>query len=136
MNVAKLACYDVRSDDRGRFCGLVVGDHVWREINFFYTRAGTKRGGHYAARSSELVFLMKGEVEVTLRDVRDPRDVATLTLRPGEGVIIPPYVCRTFLYTQDGEALACRDVPLDETGPDIPFDGTAVAAAAVGAAGS
>lgn len=124
MNIEKFSYYDVRADDRGQFRGVVVGGHPWREINFFVTKAGMKRGGHYAEKSSELVFLMKGEVEVTLRDVRDPADVLRLTLQPGEGVVIPPYVCRTFVYTRDGEAIACRDIPHQETGPDLPFDGS------------
>jgi hypothetical protein len=36
-------------------------------------------------------------------------------------VIIPPFVCRTFVYAEDGEAITCRDIPHSETGPDIPF---------------
>lgn len=123
MNIDKFSYYHTSADDRGRFCGVAVGGQVWREINFFYTKAGMKRGGHYAEKSRELVFLMKGEVEVTLRDVREPADVVRLTLQSGEGVVIPPYVCRTFVYTQDGEAIACRDIPHAETGPDVPFDG-------------
>ena len=93
---------------------------MWREINFFYTNAGMTRGGHYADDSLELVFLMKGRAEVTLHSVQDPHDVVRLTLRPGEGIIVPPFVCRTFNYVEDGEAIACRDVPHDETGPDQP----------------
>jgi dTDP-4-dehydrorhamnose 3,5-epimerase-like enzyme len=120
MNIDKFSYYQTCADDRGRFCGVTVG-RQWREINLFYTKAGMQRGGHYAEKSSELVFLMKGEVQVTLRDVLHPSDVVQLTLQPGEGVVIPPYVCRTFVYTQDGEAIACRDIPHDETGPDVPF---------------
>jgi dTDP-4-dehydrorhamnose 3,5-epimerase-like enzyme len=122
VNIKKFTYHHTHADDRGRFCGVVAGSQAWREINLFYTHAGMKRGGHYAEKSSELVFLLKGEVEVTLRDVRDPDDVVRLTLQPGEGVVIPPHVCRTFVYTRDGEAIACRDVPLEETGPDVPFD--------------
>jgi dTDP-4-dehydrorhamnose 3,5-epimerase-like enzyme len=121
MKIDKFSYYDTRADERGQFCGVVVGGQSWREINFFYTKAGGRRGGHYAEKSYELVFLMKGQVDVTLRNVRDPTDVVQLTLRSGEGVLIPPYVCRTFVYSEDGEAIACRDIPHDETGPDIPF---------------
>ena len=67
-------------------------------------------------------FLTKGRVEVTLRDVRNPEDVVKLTLGPGEGVVIPPLVCRTFHYAEDGEAISARDIPHSETGPDIPFE--------------
>jgi len=120
MNIDKFSYYQTSTDNRGRFCGVTAG-RQWREINLFYTKAGMQRGGHYAEKSSELVFLMKGEVQVTLRDVLHPSEVVQLTLQPGEGVVIPPYVCRTFVYTQDGEAIACRDIPHDETGPDVPF---------------
>jgi hypothetical protein len=133
MNIEKFSFYSVRADDRGRFCGVAAGRQAWREINFFYTRAGMTRGGHYADKSCELVFLMKGRVDVTLQNVKDPREVVRLTLLPGEGVIVPPFVCRTFTYVEDGEAIACRDVPHDETGPDLPFtaadDGAGVAGA-------
>jgi len=121
MTINKFSYYDTRADARGQFCGVVVGGQNWREINFFYTKAGGTRGGHYAEKSYELVFLMKGQVDVTLRSVRDPADVVQLTLRSGEGVLIPPYVCRTFVYSEDGEAITCRDIPHEETGPDIPF---------------
>jgi dTDP-4-dehydrorhamnose 3,5-epimerase-like enzyme len=122
MNIEKFAFYDVRADDRGRFCGLVVGGQTWREINFFITKAGGRRGGHYATQSLELVFLLKGRVDVTLRDVRNPTDVVRLTLLPGEGVVVPTYVSRTFDYIEDGEAISCRDIPHAETGPDVPFE--------------
>jgi len=122
VNITRVSYYDVRSDERGSFRGVLASDAVWREINFFYTRAGMRRGGHYAEQSCELVFLLKGEDEVTLRHVRNPDDVLRLTLRPGEGVVIPPFVCRTFVYSEDGEAIACRDVPHSETGPDVPFE--------------
>jgi dTDP-4-dehydrorhamnose 3,5-epimerase-like enzyme len=121
MTFDKFSFYETRADDRGQFCGIVVGDKVWREVNFFYTKAGMRRGGHYAEKSYELVFLMKGQVDVTLQSVRDPADVTTLTLNAGEGVLIPPFVCRTFRYSADGEAIACRDIPHAETGPDLPF---------------
>ncbi|HVV16482.1 MAG TPA: hypothetical protein VHH90_04700 [Polyangia bacterium] len=122
MNIQKFSYYDTRSDGRGSFRGVIGGDDVWREINLFFTRAGMMRGGHYAERSCELVFLTKGRVEVTLRDVRNPEDVVKLTLGPGEGVVIPPLVCRTFHYAEDGEAISARDIPHSETGPDIPFE--------------
>ena len=122
MNIQKFSFYDTRADERGKFCGVVENGGAWREVNVFYTRAGMRRGGHYAEKSRELVFLLKGQVELTLRDVRNPADVVRLTLRAGEGVIIPPFVCRTFVYAEDGEAIACRDIPHNETGPDVPFD--------------
>jgi dTDP-4-dehydrorhamnose 3,5-epimerase-like enzyme len=121
MTVNKLSFYETRSDGRGSFWGIVGGNEAWREINFFHTKAGMKRGGHYAEKSCELVFLVKGRAEVTLRDVRNPEDVVRLTLTTGEGVIIPPFVCRTFEYAEDGEAITCRDIPHSETGPDVPF---------------
>jgi dTDP-4-dehydrorhamnose 3,5-epimerase-like enzyme len=122
MNIRKLTHYDVRADGRGSFRGVITGMDSWREINLFHTKAGMRRGGHYAETSIEMVFLLKGRVEVILCDVKNPSDIVRLTLRPGEGVVIPPFVCRTFVYAEDGEAIACRDIPHHETGPDVPFD--------------
>jgi dTDP-4-dehydrorhamnose 3,5-epimerase-like enzyme len=114
----KLSSYAHRSDDRGSFLGL-VNEGSWREVNYFRTRAGAVRGKHFSKETHEVVFLLKGEVEVELQDVNDPTQRVTFRLREGEGVEIMPYTYRVMRYLTDCEQITLLDKPFDEMNPDF-----------------
>lgn len=118
MNVHIVKRYMDRSDERGRMVGLVnSGD--WREVNYVETRAGRTRGGHYHRETHELVFVLSGEIEVELRSVHDASDVATVSLKSGEGLRVDPFVLHTMRYTRDTVHVSLLDRPFDPDQPDL-----------------
>ena len=118
MIVKKLSSYAYRSDERGSFLGL-VNEGNWREVNYVRTRAGAVRGKQFSKETHEVVFLLKGEVEVELQDVHDPIQRATFRLREGEGVEIRPYTYHVIRYLTDCQQITLLDKPFDETNPDL-----------------
>jgi len=122
MDVNIVRSYMDRSDDRGRMVGIVNSGH-WREANYVETKAGRVRGGHYHKDTHELVFIVSGAVEVELRSVHDADDVATLSLGPGEGLRVDPYVLHTMRYTRDTVHVSLLDRPFDPDQPDLHLPG-------------
>src|SRR5689334_9565402 len=100
MDNKKVSCYAHFSDARGEFFGL-INHGEWQEINYVVTRAGEIRGNHFHKDTREMVFLLKGEVEVQLKDINDPAQNITFTLKQGEGVEVQPYVLHTMRYLTD-----------------------------------
>ena len=118
MIAKKLSVYARRSDGRGSFLGL-VNEGNWREVNYFCTRAGSIRGEHFSKETHEVVFLLKGEVEIELQSVSDPSQRMTFRLREGEGAEIMPYTYRILRYLTDCEQITLLDKPFDEANPDL-----------------
>ena len=118
LEVGKIPCYMNRSDQRGSFLGL-VNQGVWQEINFVKTQAGQIRGGHFHTKTNEVIFLVRGKVEVELQDCDNPQQKQQFILNPGEGVQIKPYMLHTLRYLEDSEQIALLDVPFDPADPDL-----------------
>lgn len=118
MIVKKLSLYTQRSDARGSFLGL-VNEGNWREANYVRTHTGAVRGKHFSKETHELVFLLKGKVEVELQDVNDPTQRVTFHLHEGEGIEIMPYTYHVMRYLTDCEQINLLDKPFDEANPDF-----------------
>lgn len=118
MQINKIQYYTQKIDERGGFYGILNSGN-WREVNYFRTRAGAVRGNHFSKETTEVVFLLKGEVNVELIDVNNPNDRASFVLRAGEGIEVKPYVFRRFQYVADSETIALLDRPFDPLHPDL-----------------
>lgn len=107
-----------RSDRRGSFMGL-INQGNWKEVNLASTNAGEMRGGHFHKKTREIIFLLRGEAEVELKDVRNPEKGERLTLKQGEGVEIEPYTLHTLKYLQDSEQVALLTERFEPSDPDL-----------------
>lgn len=118
LETGRIPCYINQSDHRGLFLGL-VNQGVWQEVNFVKTQMGKVRGGHFHTRTNELIFLVRGKVEVELQDCYNPEQRQRFILNSGEGVQIKPYTVHTLHYLEDSEQVALLDVPFDPADPDL-----------------
>ena len=118
MLAKKLSYYMQRNDKRGSFHGL-INEGNWKEVNLATTYAGETRGGHFHKKTREIIFLMRGEAEVELKDVRNPEKEEKFILQPGEGVEIEPYVLHTLKYLQDSEQIALLTHRFEPSEPDL-----------------
>ena len=107
-----------RNDRRGSFMGL-INQGNWKEVNLASTHAGEMRGGHFHKKTREIIFLLRGEAEVDLKDVRNPEKGERFTLKQGEGVEIEPYVLHTLKYLQDSEQVALLTERFEPSDPDL-----------------
>jgi dTDP-4-dehydrorhamnose 3,5-epimerase-like enzyme len=118
MLAKKLSHYMDRKDSRGSFQGLINKGN-WREVNFASTYAGEMRGGHFHKKTREIIFLVRGEAEVELKDVRNPEKGEKFILQQGEGIEIEPYILHTIKYLQESEQIALLNQPFDPSEPDL-----------------
>lgn len=118
MQIVKLKNYVHREDGRGSFLGI-INHGTWQEVNYVKTNAGAVRGNHYHKELREIVFVLKGVVEIEFRDVQHPEQRTVFRLQEGEGVEIMPYILHTMRYLTDCEQISLLDQPFNPSKPDL-----------------
>ena len=89
-----LTPYKQFTDRRGAFLGIVNSDH-WEEFNYVETKAGEQRGGHYHKETRELFYIIDGEIDVSIKDLKqDPPH--TFHVGPGAIFVIDPFEIHVF----------------------------------------
>ena len=88
-----LTPYMATEDSRGTFTGI-INSGIWEEINVITTKAGSVRGGHYHKFTSELFYILRGEIEVEVSKEGSANEVHPV--RSGSIFLIEPYEVHTF----------------------------------------
>lgn len=104
------------SDERGNFWQLAQDG--WGEVNFVETLADKRRGNHFHKKNYELFFIVKGQVEVTMRSLREPAS-QTFLLNAGESLLIEPYELHTFYTRMDTQWLVLLSEGIAPEDPDF-----------------
>lgn len=112
----KLSPYFTRLDERGGFLGIT--QESWAEVNFIETRANQVRGNHYHKETTELFFIVSGEIEVVIDDLNSGKHLE-LSFRKGDVFIIEPYEVHTFRTTTDAQWINMLSKSTDSTTPDF-----------------
>jgi quercetin dioxygenase-like cupin family protein len=82
-----------KEDSRGTFKGI-INSGIWEEINLIDTVAGCVRGGHYHKHTSELFYIIDGEIEVEVSKEGCAKEVHLM--RGGSIFMVEPYEVHTF----------------------------------------
>jgi dTDP-4-dehydrorhamnose 3,5-epimerase-like enzyme len=104
-------------DGRGKFVEVWRGEE-WREMNFFTVKKGFTRGGHYHKETRELFFIVEGDCEMRLVDVRTWRE-STHGLREEDIFIVDPYELHYLTALTDCKIVSLLSHPHDESSPDL-----------------
>lgn len=112
----KLSTYVKRSDDRGGFWGIT--QERWAEVNFVETAAGQVRGNHYHKETRELFFIISGEIEIVVTDLRSG-ERTEISVKKGDIFIIEPFELHTFRTKTDAQWLNMLSKPHDPQAPDF-----------------
>jgi len=104
------------SDERGNF--WQVAQKGWGEINFVETLADKHRGNHFHKTNYELFFIVAGQVEVTVRSLREPAP-QTFLLSAGESLLIEPYELHTFYTRLDTQWMVMLSEGIAPEDPDF-----------------
>lgn len=108
-------------DGRGSFTSI-LNRGEWKEVNLVESREGAVRGNHYHKHTTEYIYLLSGEAEVTLQPMSQPAE--TVHMLPGEGIFIYPFTNHTFLFTKDSLHLALLSEVFANENPDLHVLGT------------
>ncbi|HDL52936.1 MAG TPA: cupin domain-containing protein [Proteobacteria bacterium] len=112
----KLLPYATFKDERGRFLGIT--QDPWGEVNFIETRSGHTRGNHYHKETRELFFIISGEIEVSIEDVRTGNREEFVG-RKGDMFVVDIYEKHTFFTKSDSRWINMLSQPIDADNPDF-----------------
>ena len=117
----KLSPYSSHTDDRGAFTGITRDS--WAEVNFVQTTAGQVRGDHYHQETQELFFIVSGEIDIEIRDVKTGV-CNEFVARAGDIFIVEPYENHIFRARTDARWINMLSKVLDEESPDFHREGS------------
>lgn len=112
----KLSPYIASVDERGGFWGITQDQ--WAEVNLIETKAHHVRGNHYHKETRELFFIVSGEIDVVIDDLRSGKH-AEISVHKGDVFIIEPYELHTFRTKTDAQWINMLSKPLDQQSPDF-----------------
>ncbi len=108
--------YINKVDERGGFCGITQDS--WAEVNFIETRADQIRGNHYHKETRELFFIVSGEIEVVIDNLKSGEHLE-VSFAKGDIFIIEPYEVHTFRTKTDAQWINMLSKAIDEQDPDF-----------------
>lgn len=112
----RLKTYMVQEDDRGSFWGITRDQ--WAEVNFVQTSAGQVRGNHYHKETRELFFIISGEIEIVVEDLRSGEHLEFVVSK-GDIFLIEPYELHTFRIKTDAQWINMLSQSIDDHNPDF-----------------
>ncbi len=112
----RLTPYTKNLDERGGFLGITRDQ--WAEVNFIETSAGQVRGEHYHKETVELFFIISGEINISIEDVRTGTRNEFIVAK-GDIFIVDPYEMHTFRTISDSQWINMLSHPLDPDFPDF-----------------
>lgn len=105
-------------DDRGEILGIMQNS-TWKEINYLRSVGGCMRGGHYHKRTIEGFFIIKGNIEIELKNILSNNPERIFNVQKGDIVIINPNVLHTFNILKDSEWINMLSKEMNHRNPDI-----------------
>lgn len=112
----KLLPYKFVDDERGAFLGITRDS--WAEVNFIETGAGQVRGGHYHKETRELFFIISGEIDVILDDLKSGKHTE-FTVKRGDIFVVEAYELHTFHTRTAAQWINMLSQRLDPREPDF-----------------
>lgn len=97
-------------DSRGGLIQLV--NKGYQQINYIFSVRDAVRGKHYHKLNNEAFYIIKGVVQVYLKDIRSGVQ-DTIDVETGDMFLIPPYVLHTFRYIEDTELVSMYDIGVE-----------------------
>ncbi len=109
--------YFKSADSRGEILGISQFDWM-REINYIESHSGSTRGGHYHKKTTELFFIMEGEIKVSVKHLKS-QESKEITVRKGDIFIVEPLEVHTFQIIKDARWINVLSHPMDKHDPDF-----------------
>lgn len=105
------------SDERGTITDILSGE--MRNIGIITQKKGAVRGNHYHKAQAQYTYILKGKIEMTTKDLREP-DSALQKAIIGEGDMIthPAMVAHAYKALEDSVFLAITTKRRDKGGYD------------------
>ncbi|MEW6618561.1 MAG: cupin domain-containing protein [bacterium] len=114
----RLKPYVIFEDNRGVFLGI-THDHIWKEINIIETCANVMRGNHYHKFTTELFYIIEGDIDVEIYSLKDDLQKMEFKAKKGDIFIVEPFEVHRFKANIDSKWINMLSEILDKEAPDI-----------------
>src|SRR3989338_70828 len=105
------------SDERGVITDILSGE--MRNIGIITQKNGSVRGNHYHKAQTQYTYILKGRIEMTTKDLREPDSVPkTAVISEGQLITHPAMVAHTYRALEDTAFLAITTKRRDNGGYD------------------
>ncbi|HIH32390.1 TPA: cupin domain-containing protein [Candidatus Woesearchaeota archaeon] len=108
---------NIISDDRGKLIEVVKGG-PWTQMNHAFNKKDSIRGRHYHKFTSEIFYLISGEVVAELQNVQTGFH-QKVNMKKGDILKVKPFEKHTLQSLTDTEWIVLLSHEFDEKNPDI-----------------
>ena len=112
----------VISDRRGEL-EEIAKTGLWQQLNRVKTNQGAKRGNHYHEHTSELHYVLSGELRLHIRDLKTNEEWDYL-FGEGDCFVVEPYEFHTLEHLTDVDYIVLFSERFDPETPDLHKDET------------
>tara|TARA_B100001996_G_scaffold357103_1_gene320838 strand:+ start:236 stop:616 length:381 start_codon:yes stop_codon:yes gene_type:complete len=116
-----LTSYFSYNDDRGKIYGI-INDFKIEELNIIESKKGSVRGNHYHKKTTELVFVIDGKIEVLAQKISNDGQLGSkekIKVKKNDIFLIEPYLVHTFIAQEDSKWLNALSIKHDPENPDF-----------------
>lgn len=96
------------TDNRGRLIQLIHGG--FRQVNVLETKGGYSRGAHFHKRTIEAFYVIRGSVEVKLKN-KEAEEL--VVFKQGDFFEIHPFILHNMFFPEDCLMVQMYDTPVE-----------------------
>lgn len=105
------------TDFRGEIFG-VINHGKWEEINYIESKSETTRGGHYHKLTLELFFILSGEIQVEIKNLKTQIKNEFIAQK-GDAFLVEPYEYHTFYIQKDSAWMNALSLKMEKDTKDF-----------------
>lgn len=103
-------------DERGVFREVATGN--WKAVNYAERKKGSIIGNHYHKKLSEMILLVTGSADVTLKNVNTGKS-ETFKLKAGECFAVSPFEAHALVIEEDAKMVMFLTETFDPGNKDL-----------------
>lgn len=96
------------TDERGSITQLC--HEKWSQVNFFTSKKGVFRGGHYHKLNREAFYIINGAIEIKLEK---DNQIKTVTVKANDFFAIEPYTIHSFNFLENSLMITMYDLGVE-----------------------
>lgn len=105
------------SDSRGAL-EEITKTGLWQQLNHVKTNQGAIRGNHYHKYTSELHYVLNGELKLHIRDLKTNEE-ADYLFGEGDCFVVEPYEFHTLEHLTDVDYIVLFSEKFNQENPDL-----------------
>lgn len=116
--IKKLEADFLQNDERGLICQIF--SKPINQVNYLFTKKGSKRGRHYNKENREIFYVISGSVKLNSFAVGMQNKPESHSFKTGCLFAVEPYTMHSFTFLEDTQMIVMYDKGVENSdGKDI-----------------